>query len=125
MGICGFIFRRWIMTSFPEFNGNSLIRNKISLLSGAKQAQQPNTRAITTNSWGGGKCASFKDLSLCLKYVQRNSLVRNWGNGFLICGASFKQSDAAAVISSFPTRVYSHLSASAPPCQRFAAAALL
>lgn len=36
------------MTSFQEFNGNSLIRNKISLLRGAKQAQQHNIQAIAT-----------------------------------------------------------------------------
>lgn len=66
MGIYGFIFRRWIMTSFPEFNGNSLIRNKISLLNGAKQAQQPNTRAITTNSWLG-KVRFFQGLEFVPK----------------------------------------------------------
>lgn len=43
-----FSSRHWIMTSFQPFNGNDLSREKVPLLSGAKQAQQHNTQAFNT-----------------------------------------------------------------------------
>lgn len=36
------------MTSFQLFNGNNLIRKRVTLLSGAKQAQQQKAQAFNT-----------------------------------------------------------------------------